>query len=65
MLKKQERSEYLSHREEFRPWGKFDAIEQGERYKVKKIVVKPGKGYPYVCIIIVQSIGLFFQAQQK
>ncbi len=36
--------EYLSHREEFRPWGKFDAIEQGDRYKVKKIVVKPGEG---------------------
>ncbi|HFN7805516.1 TPA: cupin domain-containing protein [Escherichia coli] len=44
MLKMQERSEYLSHREEFRPWGKFDAIEQGDRYKVKKIVVKPGEG---------------------
>ncbi|EFC2101187.1 mannose-1-phosphate guanylyltransferase/mannose-6-phosphate isomerase [Escherichia coli] len=44
MLKKHERSEYISHREEFRPWGKFDAIDQGERYKVKKIVVKPGEG---------------------
>ncbi|HFO5816654.1 TPA: mannose-1-phosphate guanylyltransferase/mannose-6-phosphate isomerase, partial [Escherichia coli] len=44
MLKEQERSEYISHREEFRPWGKFDAIDQGERYKVKKIVVKPGEG---------------------
>lgn len=44
MLKMQERSVYLSHREEFRPWGKFDAIDQGERYKVKKIVVKPGEG---------------------
>ncbi|MCV8206370.1 mannose-1-phosphate guanylyltransferase/mannose-6-phosphate isomerase [Escherichia coli] len=44
MLKEHERSEYISHREEFRPWGKFDAIDQGERYKVKKIVVKPGEG---------------------
>ncbi|AZW04087.1 TPA: mannose-1-phosphate guanylyltransferase/mannose-6-phosphate isomerase [Escherichia coli] len=44
MLKEQERSEYISHREEFRPWGKFDAIDQGDRYKVKKIIVKPGEG---------------------
>lgn len=44
MLKAQERSEYIAHREVFRPWGKFDAIDQGERYKVKKIIVKPGEG---------------------
>ncbi|MBS6489621.1 mannose-1-phosphate guanylyltransferase/mannose-6-phosphate isomerase [Citrobacter freundii] len=44
MLKSQERSEYIAHREVFRPWGKFDAIDQGERYKVKKIIVKPGEG---------------------
>lgn len=24
--------------------GKFDSIDQGERYKVKKIIVKPGEG---------------------
>ncbi|MFJ5409485.1 mannose-1-phosphate guanylyltransferase/mannose-6-phosphate isomerase [Pectobacterium punjabense] len=43
-LKKNNRSEYETHREEFRPWGKFDAIDQGERYKVKKVIVKPGEG---------------------
>ncbi|EAM5202142.1 mannose-1-phosphate guanylyltransferase/mannose-6-phosphate isomerase, partial [Salmonella enterica] len=44
MLKAQERTEYIAHREVFRPWGKFDSIDQGERYKVKKIIVKPGEG---------------------
>ncbi len=44
MLKLQQRTEYISHREVFRPWGKFDSIDQGERYKVKKIIVKPGEG---------------------
>lgn len=44
MLKSQDRTEYIAHREVFRPWGKFDAIDQGERYKVKKIIVKPGEG---------------------
>ncbi|CAM6645052.1 Mannose-1-phosphate guanylyltransferase RfbM [Citrobacter sedlakii] len=43
-LKAQDRTEHISHREVFRPWGKFDAIDQGERYKVKKIIVKPGEG---------------------
>lgn len=44
ILKHNNRSEYITHREVFRPWGKFDSIDQGERYKVKKIIVKPGEG---------------------
>ncbi|MFA5663585.1 mannose-1-phosphate guanylyltransferase/mannose-6-phosphate isomerase [Castellaniella sp.] len=36
------RSEHLRHREEWRPWGHFDAIGSGPRYQVKKITVKPG-----------------------
>ncbi|WFZ30946.1 mannose-1-phosphate guanylyltransferase/mannose-6-phosphate isomerase [Citrobacter portucalensis] len=44
MLKHQNRTEHVTHREVFRPWGKFDAIDQGDRYKVKKIIVKPGEG---------------------
>lgn len=44
MLKTQDRTEYIAHREVFRPWGKFDSIDQGERYRVKKIIVKPGEG---------------------
>jgi mannose-6-phosphate isomerase-like protein (cupin superfamily) len=31
-----------SHREVFRPWGSYDSVDQGERYQVKRIRVKPG-----------------------
>lgn len=42
-LKADKRCEYLQHREVFRPWGSHDAIAKGERYHVKKVVVKPGQ----------------------
>jgi len=41
-LKAQGRSEYQLHREVYRPWGKYDSIDNGERYQVKRISVKPG-----------------------
>lgn len=41
-LKASERSEFQHHREVYRPWGKHDQIAEGERYHVKKVVVKPG-----------------------
>lgn len=41
-LKAQDRPEYLLHREVFRPWGSYDSIDQGARYQVKRITVKPG-----------------------
>jgi len=40
--KKESRSEWKLHREVHRPWGKYDSIDQGERYQVKRITVKPG-----------------------
>ncbi len=43
-LKLQQRSEYLQHREIYRPWGKYDSIDEGDRYKVKRVTVKPGEG---------------------
>ncbi|MEY8200438.1 MAG: mannose-1-phosphate guanylyltransferase/mannose-6-phosphate isomerase [Colwellia sp.] len=30
------------HRQVFRPWGKYDSIDNGERYQVKRITVNPG-----------------------
>ena len=42
-LKEQAREEHITHREVLRPWGKFDAIGHGERYKVKCITVAPGQ----------------------
>jgi len=42
LLKKQQRSEVSEHREVYRPWGKYDSLDHGDRFKVKKITVKPG-----------------------
>lgn len=41
-LKAHKRSEYLHHREVFRPWGSYDSIGMGPRFQVKRISVKPG-----------------------
>lgn len=41
-LKEDGRSEWELHREVYRPWGKYDSIDYGERYQVKRITVKPG-----------------------
>ena len=38
----QGRSELDHHREVVRPWGKYDSIDIGERYQVKRITVNPG-----------------------
>lgn len=41
-LKKQGRYETSLHREVFRPWGSYDSIDSGERFQVKRLIVKPG-----------------------
>lgn len=41
-LKNDKRHEHANHREVYRPWGVYDSIDQGERYQVKRITVKPG-----------------------
>ena len=41
-LADQRRSEETLHRKVHRPWGWYDSIEEGERFKVKRIQVKPG-----------------------
>jgi mannose-1-phosphate guanylyltransferase len=41
-LKTEKRSEATLHREVYRPWGKYDSIDMGERFQVKRITVKPG-----------------------
>ncbi|TXT36191.1 MAG: mannose-1-phosphate guanylyltransferase / mannose-6-phosphate isomerase [Comamonadaceae bacterium] len=41
-LKAQGRSESSIHRKVFRPWGWYDGVDAGERFQVKRIVVKPG-----------------------
>ncbi|MFW3616923.1 mannose-1-phosphate guanylyltransferase/mannose-6-phosphate isomerase [Billgrantia antri] len=41
-LKAAGRSEHLNHREVYRPWGVYDSVDNGMRYQVKRITVKPG-----------------------
>lgn len=41
-LKAAARPEVTFHREVYRPWGKYDSVDQGERFQVKRITVKPG-----------------------
>lgn len=41
-LKQQGRAEGSIHRKVFRPWGWYDSVDAGERFQVKRIVVKPG-----------------------
>jgi mannose-1-phosphate guanylyltransferase/mannose-6-phosphate isomerase len=36
------RSEQTLHRQVHRPWGWYDSIDSGERFQVKRIMVKPG-----------------------
>jgi len=41
-LKVESRTEWEHHREVYRPWGKYDSIDSGDRYQAKRITVKPG-----------------------
>lgn len=41
-LKAQGRTEHHVHREVYRPWGKYDSVDGGARYQVKRITVMPG-----------------------
>jgi len=41
-LKAKGRYEYKHQREVYRPWGKYDSLDFGDRDQVKRITVKPG-----------------------
>jgi mannose-1-phosphate guanylyltransferase / mannose-6-phosphate isomerase len=41
-LKAEGRYETSLHREVFRPWGSYDSVDNGDRFQVKRITVKPG-----------------------
>jgi len=42
-LKKESRREHLEHLRVYRPWGWYEGIDVGERFQVKRIMVKPGE----------------------
>ncbi len=41
-LKENSRNEWALHREVYRPWGKYDSIDNGDNYQVKRLTVNPG-----------------------
>ena len=41
-LKAEDRHEAIHHRRVYRPWGDYNDIDEDERFRVKRIVVKPG-----------------------
>jgi len=41
-LRKAGRSESAWHREVYRPWGSYDSIDDGDRFQVKRLTLKPG-----------------------
>lgn len=41
-LEEQGRPEYRQHKEVFRPWGKYELLDQGESFQVKRLSVNPG-----------------------
>jgi mannose-1-phosphate guanylyltransferase/mannose-6-phosphate isomerase len=41
-LEASKRAELTLHRKVHRPWGWYDSIDEAERFKVKRIQVKPG-----------------------
>lgn len=41
-LKSCDRAERMTHRKVQRPWGYYESIDSGERFQVKRIMVKPG-----------------------
>ena len=41
-LKEEGKSESISHRKRYRPWGNYISVVEGDRWQVKRIEVKPG-----------------------
>ena len=41
-LKKRKSGEHLIHRTVHRPWGSYTVLEEGDRFKIKRLVINPG-----------------------
>ncbi len=42
-LKRSERTEAVTHNRVYRPWGFYEILTRGDRFQVKRLVVKPGQ----------------------
>jgi hypothetical protein len=56
-LKDASREEAISHRKVFRPWGAFETINNGNRFQVKRLTVKPGQAFHSRSTITGRNIG--------
>jgi mannose-1-phosphate guanylyltransferase/mannose-6-phosphate isomerase len=41
-LKRSRRTEHATHHRVYRPWGYYESIDAGERFQVKRLMIKPG-----------------------
>jgi len=41
-LQKRQRPEATIHRRVYRPWGSYEQVDAGERFQVKRLIVRPG-----------------------
>jgi mannose-1-phosphate guanylyltransferase/mannose-6-phosphate isomerase len=41
-LQKRKRPEATVHRRVYRPWGSYEQVDAGERFQVKRLIVRPG-----------------------
>lgn len=62
-LKASGRSEHQFHTRVFRPWGWYEGIDIGERFQVKRIMVKPGESCHCRCTITAPNIGWWSPAR--
>ena len=46
-LKKRKSGEHLIHRTVYRPWGSYTILEETDRFKIKRLVIKPGAKLSY------------------
>ena len=42
-LRQDNRDEYRHHRKVYRPWGHYDLVRAGDRFKIKHITIHPGQ----------------------
>jgi len=41
-LARENRSEHVAHSRVYRPWGYYESVDHGQRFQVKRLMVKPG-----------------------
>ena len=51
-LKAEGRPQASVHRKVYRPWGKYDSVDSGSRFQVKRITVNP---YPSKTFVLLAS----------